>query len=210
MSRDTRLAWLAVIFSGIAAFGSFLVAGAALWATYEARHPAPSTVADPAPDPVTDGVIRTCGIAHSSLMHTGDDLFLLGGSSGDAQYLSHEERGALVAASASRAKYFLECHLQNPSRVSIFNVTFYAGVSYRGGRQRTRKHNPDPIEVIGPGETRTIWIEDKDDNSVIVHSPGRIRYYRFPDMNNLQDQALQPPDGAFWTLKRDADPVPSQ
>jgi hypothetical protein len=154
--------------------------------------------------------MRTCGIARSSLMRTGDDLFLLRGSSGGAQYLSHEERGALVAASASRAKYFLECHLQNPTHVSIFNVTFYAGVSYHGGKQRTRKHNPDPIEVIGPGETRTIWIEDQDDNSVIVHSPGRVQYYRFPDMNNLQDQALQPLDDVFWTLKRDADPVPSQ
>jgi hypothetical protein len=210
MSRDTRLAWLAVIFSGIAAFGSFLVAGAAFWAAYEVRQPARSTVADAPPDPVADGVMRTCGIARSSLMRTGDDLFLLRGSSGGAQYLAHEERGALVAASASRAKYFLECHLQNPTHVSIFNVTFYAGVSYHGGKQRTRKHNPDPIEVIGPGETRTIWIEDQDDNSVIVHSPGRVQYYRFPDMNNLQDQALQPLDDVFWTLKRDADPVPSQ
>ncbi|MGA2759518.1 MAG: hypothetical protein ABSF08_04240 [Candidatus Cybelea sp.] len=210
MSRDTRLAWLAVIFSGIAAFGSFLVAGAALWAAYEVRQPVRSAVADAPADPVTDGIIRTCGIAQSSLMRTGDDLFLMDGASGDARYLSHEERGALVAASASRAKYFLECRLQNPSRVSIFNVTFFAGVSYHGGKQRTRKHNPDPIEVIGPGETRTVWIEDKDDNSVIVHSPGRVQYYRFPDMNNLQDEALQPPDDAFWTLKRDADPVPSQ
>ncbi|HLY02769.1 MAG TPA: hypothetical protein VKR56_09800 [Candidatus Cybelea sp.] len=209
MSRDTRLAWLAVVFSGIAAIGSCLLAGAAFWAAFEARQPAKSSLGDAA-DPVADGVIRTCGIARSSLMRTGDDLFLLGGATGDSQYLSHEERGALVAVSASRARYFLECRLRNLSRVSIFNVTFYTGVSYHGGKKRTRKHNADPIEVIGPGETRTIWIEDKDDNSVIVHSPGRVQYYRFPDMTNLQDQALQPLDDAFWTLKRDADPVPSQ
>jgi hypothetical protein len=210
MSRDTRLAWLAVVFSSVAAIGSFLVAGGALWAAHEARQSVRSTVAAAASDPAPDGVIRTCGLARSSLMRTGDDLFLLGGATGDSQYLSHEERGALVATSASRAKYFLECRLQNPTRVSIFNVTFYAGVSYHGGRQRTRKHNADPIEVIGPGETRTIWIEDKDDNSVIVHSPGRIQYYRFPDMNTVQDQPLQPADGDFWTLKHDADPVSSQ
>jgi len=210
MTRDTRLAWLAVIFSGVAAVGGFFVAGAALWAVHEARQSPETAAAAAASDPAPDGVIRTCGLARSSLMRTGDDLFLLGGASGDSQYLSHEERGALVAASASRARYFLECRLQNPTRVSIFNVTFYAGVSYHGGRKRTRKHNPDPIEVIGPGETRTIWIEDKDDNSVIVHSPGRIAYYRFPDMNALQDRPLQPADGDFWTLKRDADPVPNQ
>jgi len=209
MSRDTRLVWFAVIFSGIAAVGSFLVAGAALWAVYQAHQSAKSAVADAA-DPAPDGVIRTCGIARSSLMRTGDDLFLLGGASGDSQYLSHEERGALVATSASRAKYFLECRLENPTQVSIFNVTFYAGVSYHGGRKRTRRHNVDPIEVIGPGETRTIWIEDRDDNSVIVHSPGRVQYYRFPDMATLRDQPLQPLDDDFWTLKRDADPVPSQ
>jgi hypothetical protein len=211
MNRDTRLAWFAVVFSGIAAVGSFLVAGAVLWGEYEARQPPKSAVVgDAAPDPAGDGVIRTCGIARSSLMRTGDDLFLITGASGGAEYLSHEERGALVATSASRARYFLECRLQNPMSVSIFNVTFYAGVSYHDGRKRTRKHNPDPIEVIGPGETRTVWIEDADNDSVIVHSPGRIQYYRFPDMNNLQDQALQPPDDAFWTLKHDADPVPSQ
>lgn len=72
-------------------------------------------------------------------MHAGDDLFLVAGSSGDAQYLSHEERGALVAASVSHAKYFLECRLQNPTRVSILNVTFYAGVSYHGRSQRARR-----------------------------------------------------------------------
>jgi hypothetical protein len=210
MSRDSRLAWLAVIFSGIAAIGSFLVAGAALWAAHDARQSVKSAVAAAASDPPPDGVIRTCGLARSLVMRTGDDLFLIDGASGDSQYLSHEERGALLATSASRARYFLECRLQNPSRVSIFNVTFYAGVSYHAGRERTRKYNVDPIEVIGPGETRTIWIEDKDDNSVIVHSPGRIQYYRFPDMNAILDQPLQPADNDFWTLKRDADPVPNQ
>jgi hypothetical protein len=210
MSRDTRLAWIAVVVSGIALIGSLFVAWAALRLAHEARQPANSAMADAASDPPPDGVIRTCGIARSSQMHTGDDLFLIDGASGGAQYISHEERGELVAASASRAKYFLWCRLKNLSRVSIFNVTFYAGVSYRGGKQRTRRHNTDPIEVIGPGEARTIWIEDRDNASIIVHDPGRVRYYRFPDMNTLQDQALEPPDDAFWTLQRDADPSPSQ
>lgn len=210
MSKDTRLAWFAVIVSGIAAIGSFLVAGAALWITYENREPAKSPVAEASADANAGVVIRTCGIARSAMMRSGDDLFLLDGAAGDSQYISHEERGALVAASASRARYFLECRLRNPARVSIFNVTFYAGVSYHGGKKRTRRYNTDPIEVIGPGETRTIWIEDKDNDPVIVHDPGRVQYYRFSDMNTLQDQALQPPDDVFWTLKRDADPVPSQ
>ena len=83
-------------------------------------------------------------------MRAGDDLFLLAGSSGDAQYLSHEERGALVAASVSHAKYFLECRLQNPTRVSIFNVTFYAGVSYHGGKQRTENTIRTRLKSLGP------------------------------------------------------------
>ena len=210
MSRDTRLVWFAVIFSGIAALCSLLVAGAVLLVTYEARQPTNTAAAIQSAGPVADAVIRTCGIERTSLMRTGDDLFLIDGAAGDAQYSSHEERGALVAVSASRSKYFLECRLKNPTRASIFNVTFYCGVSYHGGRLRTRKHNTDAIEVIGPGRTRTIWIEDKDNDSVIVHDPGRVQYYRFPDMDTLQDQALQPPDDAFWTLRRDADPVPSQ
>ena len=210
MSRDTRLVWFAVIFSGIAALCSLLVAGAVLLVTYEARQPTNTAAAIQSAGPVADAVIRTCGIERTSLMRTGDDLFLIDGAAGDAQYISHEERGALLAVSASRSKYFLECRLKNPTRASIFNVTFYCGVSYHGGRLRTRKHNTDAIEVIGPGRTRTIWIEDKNNNSVIVHDPGRVQYYRFPDMDTLQDQALQPPDDAFWTLRRDADPVPSQ
>ena len=210
MNRDTRLVWLAVIFSGVAAVCSFLVAGAVLLVTYEARQAAKTAVALPSRAPVADAVIRTCGIERTALMRTGDDLFLIDGAAGDSQYISHEERGALVAVSASGSKYFLECRLKNPTRASIFNVTFYCGVSYHGGRLRTRKHNTDAIEVIGPGRTRTIWIEDKDNDSVIVHDPGRVQYYRFPDMDTLQDQALQPPDDAFWTLSRDADPVPSQ
>lgn len=208
MSRDTRLVWFAVIFSGVAALCSFLVAGAVLLVTYEARQQTKTGV--PSAEPVADAVIRTCGIERTSLMRTGDDLFLIDGAAGDAHYISQEERSALVAVSASRSKYFLECRLKNPTRASIFNVTFYCGVSYHDGRLRTRKHNTDAIEVIGPGRTRTIWIEDEDNDSVIVHDPGRVRYYRFPDMDTLQDQALQPPDDAFWTLRRDADPVPSQ
>lgn len=210
MNRDTRLAWFAVIFSGTAAVCSFLAAGAVILATYEARQQTKSAVTAPSAEPVADAIIRTCGVERTALMRTGDDLFLIDGAAGDARYISQEERGALVAVSASRSKYFLECRLKNPTHASIFNVTFYCGVSYRGGRVRTRKHNTDAIEVIGPGRTRTIWIEDKDNASVIVHDPGRVRYYRFPDMDTLQDQALQPPDDAFWTLRRDADPIPSQ
>ncbi len=210
MNRDTRLVWFAVIFSGTAAVCSFLAAGAVILATYEARQQTKSAVTPPSAEPVADAVIRTCGVERTALMRTGDDLFLIGGAAGDSRYISQEERGALVAVSASRSRYFLECRLKNPTRASIFNVTFYCGVSYRGGRVRTRKHNTDAIEVIGPGRTRTIWIEDKDNASVIVHDPGRVQYYRFPDMDTLQDQALQPPDDAFWTLRRDADPIPSQ
>jgi hypothetical protein len=210
MNRDTRLVWFAVIFSGTAAVCSFLAAGAVILATYEARQQTKSAVTAPSAEPVTDAIIRTCGVERTALMRTGDDLFLIDGAAGDSRYISQEERGALVSVSASRSKYFLECRLKNPTRASIFNVTFYCGVSYRGGRVRTRKHNTDAIEVIGPGRTRTIWIEDKDNASVIVHDPGRVQYYRFPDMDTLQDQALQPPDDAFWTLRHDADPVPSQ
>jgi hypothetical protein len=210
MNSDTRLVTLAVIFSGIAALCSFLVAGAVLFVAYEARQPTTTAVAAPGAEPVADAVIRTCGVERTSLMRTGDDLFLIDGAAGDARYISQEERGALVAVSASRSKYFLEFRLKNPTRASIFNVIFYCGVSYHGGRLRTRKHNTEAIEVIGPGKARTIWIEDEDNDSVIVHDPGRVQYYRFPDMDTLQDQALQPPDDAFWTLRRDADPVPSQ
>jgi hypothetical protein len=210
MNGDTRLVWFAVIFSGIAAFCSFLVAAAVLLVTYEVHRQTKIAVVVPSADPVAGAVIRTCGIARTSLMRTGDDLFLIDGAGGDSRYISHEGRGALVALSASRSKYFLECRLRNPTRASIFNVTFYCGVSYNGGRVRTRGHNTEAIEVIGPGRTRTIWIEDKNNDSVIVHDPGRVQYYRFPDMNTLQDEALQPPDDAFWTLKRDADPIPSQ
>jgi hypothetical protein len=210
MSRDTRLVWVSVIFSGIAAVCSLLLTAAVLLVTYAVHQQPKTAVAVPAADPVADAVIRTCGIARTSLMRTGDDLFLIDGAAGNSHYIPHEQRGALVAVSASRSNYFLECRLKNPTGASIFNVTFYCGVSYHGGRVRTRKHNTDAIEVIGPGRTRTIWIEDKDNDSVVVHDPGRIQYYRFPDMNTLQDQALQPPDDAFWTLRRDADPVPSQ
>jgi hypothetical protein len=208
MNRDTHLVWFAVIFSGIAAFCSFVACGALFLVSYEARQPTKTGV--PPAQPVADVVIRTCGIERTSLMRTGDDLFLIDGAAGNSRYIPHEERSELVAVSASRSKYFLECRLKNPTLGSIFNVTFYCGVSYRDGTLRTRKHNTDPIEVIGPGMTRTIWIEDEDNDSVIVHDPGRVQYYRFPDMDTLQDQALQPPDDEFWILRRGTDPVPSQ
>jgi hypothetical protein len=209
MNRDTNLAWFAVIFSGIAAIGSFLLAGAVLWAVYQGREPAKVAAQDPPSDP-SAVVIRTCDIGHSGLMHTGDDLLMLDGATGRSDYLSHEGRASLLAASSHRPKYFLECRLKNPSHVSIFNLTFYSNVSYHRGRLRKRMHNDDSIEVLGPGESRTIWIEDKDNIPVIVHGPDRVQYYRFPDMNNIQDQSLQPPDDDFWTLKRDSDPLPSQ
>ena len=120
MNRDTRLVWLAVIFSGVAAVCSFLVAGAVILVTYEARQAAKTAVALPSAAPVADAVIRTCGIERTALMRTGDDLFLIDGAAGDSQYISHEERGALVAVSASRSKYFLECRLKNPTQCVDF------------------------------------------------------------------------------------------
>lgn len=204
---ETRLAWLAAIFSGIAAIGGILVALAGFWTAYETRQQTRIENENAQLDR-TGVVTRMCDEVHSALMQTGQDLFNLDGLSGKSDYIEHEERTDLLAASSRKPTYFLECQLTNASRVPIFDVTFYSTVLYHNARTSKRQQNDDPIEVIEPEQTRTYWIENLRDSSVRFYEPDEIRYYRFPDMQVLQDQKLLPLEGYYWTLRRNRDPKP--
>jgi hypothetical protein len=203
---ETRLAWLAAIFGAVAAIGGILVAVAGFWTASETRQQTKIALEQARLDS-TGVVTRVCDEVHSGEMRTGDDLFTLTGASGDSDYILHEERVDLLAASSKTPKYYLECRLKNATRVPIFNVLFYTTVSYHRHPVRKRKHNDDEIEVLEPGESRTIWVEDSDNSPVIFHEPDHVQYLRFPDMKTIQNQPLLPLNHYFWTLKRDADPI---
>ena len=207
MSRDARLAWWAVIFSGAAAFGGFFAAVGGYWAAYEA-HRQTTLASDQARLENTGVIVRFCDMAHSELMHTGDDLFTVTGASGDWDYTAAEERSDLLEDVSKKPSYFLECRFTNPTRVPIFNVEFYTTVSYHGDKVHKRRHDDGPFEFIEPGETRTVWIENTDNDPVTFHEPDHVQYYMYPNMDKVHDEPLLPRNDYYDILKKDDDPIP--
>ncbi|HEY1656321.1 MAG TPA: hypothetical protein VGF86_14550 [Candidatus Tumulicola sp.] len=206
---ELRLARLTALFSLIAALTGFLVAGAGFWTAYEAQQQTRLALDESLLDK-TGVVTRECDMVHRALMRTGDDLFLIDGAFGDSDYIDHEERGDLLETISKTPTYYLECRLKNPTRVPIFNLTFYSTVSYHNDTVRRRRHNDDAIQVLEPGETRTIWVLEANNARTIFHEPDFVEYYLFPAMNTLIRQALLPRNSLYWTIKRSQDPTPSE
>ncbi|HEY2476024.1 MAG TPA: hypothetical protein VGI19_14635 [Candidatus Cybelea sp.] len=206
---ELRLAWLTALFSLVAAVAGFLVAGAGFWTAYEAQKQARIAL-DEAKLDETGIVTRECDMVHRTLMQTGDDLFLIDGAFGDSDYIEHEERTDLLDTASKTPTYFLECRLKNPTRVPIFDLTFYGTVSYHDNKIRRRRHNDDAIQVLEPGESKTIWVLEANNVSATFHEPDHVQYYLFPDMKTLVSQPLLPRNAFYWIIKRSSDPTPNE
>lgn len=75
------------------------------------------------------------------------------------------------------------------------------------GRTHKRHHSDEVIDALAPGESRTFWVINTDDDAVVFHVPDMLEYYRFPDTKHIQTQRLSQDSGDYWILRRDGNPV---
>ncbi len=190
--------WAAVALSALAAIGG-------IWTGYEG-HAAARIAAQEAALNEQVALVRICDIAPASLFATGDDLLEVSGKDGSAEYTSFDDRGDFDASRSRRPTTFLRCRFANYGRVPILGVSFGVPLVYHGGRTKKTQRN-FPFPALRPDETRTLWIIDKDDDAVMVRTPQRARYARFPRLSEYTDQVFQPVLRDYWIIARDADPI---
>ena len=190
--------WAAVAFSALAALGG-------LWTGWEGHAGARIAEREAALNEQV-ALVRVCDLAPPALFATGDDLLEVSGKAGSADYTSFDDREDFDASRSRRATTFLRCRFTNYSRVPILAVSFGVPLAYHGGRtEKTQRNFPFP--ALKPDETRTLWIIDKDDAPVIVRTPERARYARFPHLSEYTDQVFQPMLRDYWIIARNADPI---
>ncbi|HUA09148.1 MAG TPA: hypothetical protein VMA98_07705 [Candidatus Acidoferrales bacterium] len=199
MEQRYGLALTAAIFSAAAALGG-------LWSGYEAHRSADLSNQGLNIE-ASVAIVRYCDVDSRDRMESGDDIDELTGSSGGEEYTTNMERRELLNEVSQRPRRFLSCKLTNYGRVPVLDITYFETVTYHGGNTHKRQHNNEVIDAIGPGESRTFWVVNTDNDPLVFHVPDLVTYYRFPDLNRLREQTLSLDSHDYWILRRSADPA---
>jgi hypothetical protein len=200
---ELKLAWLSAIASAIAALAGFAVAIVAIISATDVHKQTVLSEKSAALESHVS-IDRSCETYYKSDVATGDSLIEITGTSGDIEFTDDQPRKYIVGAMSAVPDYFLRCKFTNYSRVPVENARFAFTVSFHQDRVHKRGINGDPFS-LEPGEAKSVWIVNTDNDPVAFHSPQLIAYFEPPDPAALT-VSLRPVYDDYFVLTRSDDP----
>jgi hypothetical protein len=149
-------------------------------------------------------LVESCAEASPALFRDGDDFDVLTGTDGNDEYWNSSERWQLNDNKPTKPRVLLRCQFTNLSRVPLLAIRVYYRFGFHHNRTIKEKHS-FPF-TLAPGATHAVWFFNIEKPTVVVNTPHRARYVRFPALSGVQNQDFEPRVRDFWILYRDFDP----
>jgi hypothetical protein len=143
-------------------------------------------------------LVESCGTTTPALFRVGDDFVILTGSDGNDEYWNSSERDSFDENRPEKPRVLLRCQYTNLSRVPLLSIRVYYHLGYHHNKTIKEEHS-FPF-ALAPNATHAIWFFNIEKPTVVVSTPERARYIRFPDLASPQSHTFQPRIRDYWIL----------